>query len=357
MKEDVKKNTALHYASQNCSDKKLKLLLHAFEGEEYKKTLIEYAMKKNKCKLTALHYSGKHGYEKNAKLLLNIFEEKEKLLEYVFIQSPHKNEGTVLHFASEGGHVKTVTALLNVFGPEDKEILIQFLMTTNTTGETALMRACEKEGETGERIVKLLLNAFKEKEQLLIEYLMITDKEDKGTALHCASYYKGNIVEFLLNEFGRVAKEKLIEQFLMKEDKFGQTVFHVWKKSINTVLVDASHEIYEKVTNLLLNVFGEEAPIKLLEYVKETLPNLTVKSRGQQEKIVELLSEKIHIKENDRILSDLQQVQQMFKNYMIIHDTDKTLSSILLSNACCLHGKQTILSFLITGYNHEIHVI
>jgi len=90
--------------------------------------------------------------------------------------------------------------------------------------------------------------------------------------------------------------------------------------------------------------------------VKETLPNLTVKSIAQQEKIVKLLYENIIKKENQRILCDLQKVQQMFKNYMIIN-ADNSLSSIIFSDKCCLHGRETILSFLLTGYNHKIHVI
>merc|ERR1711925_23552 len=103
-------------------------------------------------------------------------------------------------------------------------------------GEATCLHLATEKGS--EKIVKLLLNVFQEKEQL-IEYLMKIDTFADRTALHFASYYysgehQENIVELLLNAFGRVAKEKLIEHFLMKEDRYGDTVLH-----------NASEKLYE----------------------------------------------------------------------------------------------------------------
>ena len=67
-------------------------MLNAF-GEEEKKKLIEYVMKKDyNNKATALHYASQNGYEGIVKLLLDQFSEKEKdkVIEYVMKEDDKK---------------------------------------------------------------------------------------------------------------------------------------------------------------------------------------------------------------------------------------------------------------------------
>merc|ERR1712034_221872 len=120
----------------------------------------------------------------------------------------------------------------------------------------------------------------------------------------------------------------------------------------------------EEIVNSLLNIFDEEEEVeKLIEYLmnenenKETALNSA--ANNKHEKIVELLSQKLTNAINLKILCDLQKVTQMFKNHKIIYTDEKkkSLASIISDNECCRSAKETILSFLITEYNGEIHNI
>merc|ERR1712034_26874 len=113
----------------------------------------------------------------------------------------------------------------------------------------------------------------------------------------------------------------------------------------HTALHFAPHGGHENIVNFLLNVFGKEDIKILIEYVKkenkhnETSSHLA--SKQGHEKIVQLIPQK---------------VKNMFK-YQNIDEKKKSLASIIFDDECCRPGKEQILSFLITEYNSEIHII
>merc|ERR1711925_65234 len=96
---DEYKNTILHYAVKNKHEKTVKLLLKTFD-KEYKEKLIAYVLKENLNKNTSLCFALQNADEKILNLLFNAFceDENEKLIEYLMKENKFKY--TILHYAS-----------------------------------------------------------------------------------------------------------------------------------------------------------------------------------------------------------------------------------------------------------------
>merc|ERR1712034_164362 len=93
----------------------------------------------------------------------------------------------------------------------------------------------------------------------------------------------------------------------MKEDKFKATALHL-----------ASVNGHQAIVEVLLHAFSGEKKENLIEYLmkknddKESALHLA--SENGHENIVKLLSQKLINATNEKILCDLQQVTQIFKN-------------------------------------------
>merc|ERR1712034_195467 len=141
-------------------------------------------------------------------------------------------------------------------------------------------------------------------------------------------------------------KEYLI-RYVMKENSYKVTALH-----------NAAKMGHEDIIKSLLNVFGNDTE-RLVEYVMKknemelTSSDLAFETR--HDKIANLLTqETISTTINQRILCNLHKVEQMFKNSK--YKDPKSVFWIICGNKC-LQGKDKILSFLITNYNHDIHII
>jgi len=155
---------------------------------------------------------------------------------------------------------------------------------------------------------------LEEKKENVIEFVVKENQYGKFTALHFASK-EGHeeIIKLLLNVFGEEDKEKLIE-YVLKENIFYET-------ALNYALAN-EHKI---VVKLLLNVFGKE-----------------------DEKI--LLSQKLVLENNKKLLWDLRFITKMFKS----QTKDAKKNSPLWSIFSNLPAKNTILSFIITDYYYNV---
>ena len=219
IKKEIHKNWAelLNDAVKKGDQECVKFTLDEFRSsKEENEKLIELLIKGNEKNITALHLASHKGNQTIVKLLLNVFSEakKDKLIEYVMKENQFKK--TALHYAAHSGGQEAIGNFLpNIFEKRKKQDqFIEYLMKKNRVHHETLN--AKKEND---EIVQLLLNVFgKEEEEKLIEYLMLGD-ENKHTALHMASC-RGNqkIVELLLNVFKEEKKDKLIE-YVMKEDE------------------------------------------------------------------------------------------------------------------------------------------
>jgi len=186
MKEDKYKYTVLHDASYQGHAKIVQLLLNVFSKEEHKKQ-IKYVMKKNDTELTALDLalrSCRKESEEIIELLMNSLSKDEKnteIIEYLIKQNGQKESPLQIALEKKDGG-KFVDLLLNSiqFNCQDKDQIIEYLMQANQYGNTVLQEA-SKAGNGN--IVKNLLKSFgKKQNERFMEYLM-TKNFDGKTAL------------------------------------------------------------------------------------------------------------------------------------------------------------------------------
>jgi len=312
-----------------------KLIEYLIQDCEFKETALLHALKKEDKEILNILWNVS-GDEKNIQLN-NFLMEEEKYS--VFAKEENKEKRiqflmkdvnyTALHFASKNEHEKIVKLLLDKLSKKNKELLLEYKPNRNG------------------KIVKLLFNVFvlEESKEKLIEFLMQEDKNKKTILHHASECGDGEIVKILLNAFDEKYKEYLI-RYVMKENSYKVTALH-----------NAAKMGHEDIIKSLLNVFGNDTE-RLVEYVMKknemelTSSDLAFETRHN--KIANLLTqETISTTINQRILCNLHKVEQMFKNSK--YKDPKSVFWIICGK--CLQGKYKILSFLITNYNHDIHII